>query len=262
MSLEKRSTDSFDEVKAILFDFGGTLYHVSFNEVELAQRILKQLGKGIFSREKVEQALIAAEDGLAKALAAKYPDRTGYVSTSEDWILFNQFILRTLGISDLDRSISRAMQEQWELFWERMQGTEAVFKIRPEWREIFNSLAQRGYKLGVISNTSVDLKPWLKKDQVIPYLSVVLQSYEFGRAKPNKSIFHQACAELALEPHQCIYVGNHYRIDIVGAHRAGLVPIFITDGRNRDEIPAKRPFDFRVIDSLTEILALLPSLPS
>ncbi|MFX0114994.1 MAG: HAD family hydrolase [Candidatus Hodarchaeota archaeon] len=259
MSFEKRSIDSFDEIQAVLFDFGGTLYHVSFNEVELAQRILKQLGIGIFSSEKVGQALMAAEDGLAKALAVRYPDRTGYVSTSNDWLLFNQFILSTLGISDPDRSISRAMQEQWEHFWGRMQGTEGVFRIRSEWQETFENLAQRGYKLGVISNTSVDLKPWLKKDHIYPYLSVILQSYEFGRAKPDQSIFHQACAELALEPHQCIYVGNHYRIDIVGAYRAGLVPIFITDGKNRDEIPANLSFDFKVIDSLTEVLTLLPS---
>ncbi|MFQ5979327.1 MAG: HAD family hydrolase [Candidatus Heimdallarchaeota archaeon] len=249
---------TLDGVKAILFDFGGTLYHVSFDEVELVQRILEQLGKGTFSRTPVEQALGAAEDGLAKTLAVRHPNRIGYVATPEDWMVFNQYLLSSLGIVDREEAIAKAMHEHWDNFWHDLQESEAAFTIRSEWRETFDKLAQKGYKLGVISNTTVDLRPWLKIDKVWEYLSVVLQSYEFGRAKPNKSIFHQACAKLGFKPQQVAYVGNHYRIDIIGAHHAGLVPIFITDGKNQDEIPNNTPFEFHIIDSLTEIINLLP----
>jgi HAD superfamily hydrolase (TIGR01549 family) len=250
-----------DEIKAILFDFGGTLYSVSFDEVELAQKILEKLGKGIFPREKIGYALSVAENELAKHLAAKLTDRLGYVANSEDWILFNQFMLNELEIDDSDNVVSKAMQYQWEQFWENMQASQTVFSIRQDWQETFSLLTEYGYRLGMISNTTIDLRPWLKKDNVLPYFDCMLHSYEFGRAKPDTSIFHQACAELELEPLQCAYVGNDYRIDVIGAHTAGLMPLLINDGKNLAEIPETTPFHFHIINSLTEIINLLPLSP-
>ncbi|MFW9917692.1 MAG: HAD family hydrolase [Candidatus Thorarchaeota archaeon] len=261
MAVMENLSEPDDEIRAILFDFGGTLYSVSFDEVELAQKILEKLGKGKFPRDKIGYALSVAEDELAKHLAAKLTDRLGYVANSEDWILFNQFILNELEIDDSDNIISRAMQDQWEQFWENMQASDSVFSIRQEWQETFKLLTSYGYRLGMISNTTIDLRPWLKKDNVAPYLDCMLHSYEFGRAKPDASIFHQACAELGLEPRQCAYVGNDYRIDVLGAHTAGLMPILITDGKNLAGIPKKAPFHFNIINSLTEIINLLPLSP-
>lgn len=256
MFIENKAIITLDGIKAILFDFGGTLYHSTFDEVELVQRILERLGKGTFSRATVEQALGTAEDGLAKALAVRYPNRIGYVATPEDWMIFNQYLLSSLGVVDPENAIAKAMHEHWDEFWQDQQEAETAFTIRSEWREIFDKLAQKGYRLGVISNTTIDLRPWLKKDNVWEYLSIVLQSYEFGRAKPNKTIFRHACAELGFKAQQVAYIGNNYQIDILGAHYAGLVPIFITDGKNQTEIPNNPPFEFNIIDSLTEIYNL------
>ncbi|MHA2272509.1 MAG: HAD family hydrolase [Candidatus Hodarchaeales archaeon] len=262
MAVKEHPSKPEDEIRAILFDFGGTLYSVSFDEVELAQNILEKLGKGKYPRDKIGYALSVAEDKLAKHLAAKLTDRLGYVAQSNDWILFNQFMLNELEIDDFDNAISKAMQGQWENFWENMQATETVFSIRQDWQEAFNLLTEYGYRLGMISNTTIDLRPWLKKDKVVPFFDCMLHSYEFGRAKPDASIFHQACAELGLEPRQCAYVGNDYRIDVIGAHSAGLMPILINDGNNLAGIPEKTPFHFNVINSLTEIINLLPLSPS
>lgn len=261
MAVMEQLSKPEDEIKAILFDFGGTLYSVSFDEVELAQSFLEKLGKGKFPRDKLGNALSVAEDELAKHLAAKLTDRLDHVANSEDWILFNQFVLKELKIDDPDNVVSKAMQDQWETFWENMQASETTFSIRRDWQETFRLLTQYGYRLGIISNTTIDLRPWLKKDRVVPYLDCMLHSYEFGRAKPDVSIFHQACAELGLEPRQCAYVGNDYRIDIIGAHSAGLIPILIHDGKNLPEIPENTPFQFNVINSLTEIINLLPLSP-
>jgi HAD superfamily hydrolase (TIGR01549 family) len=260
--LQNPTAQAHDKIKAILFDFGGTLYHVSFDEVELALGILEQLGKGNFSRAKMEYALTVAEDEFAKKKTIKQADRLRSTNTSEDWISFNYFILEALRVADPDRAIAKAMQEHWERFWENIQGTGSVFSIRSDWKETFDALQSRGYKIGLISNTTVDLRPWLVKDEVMPYLSVIIQSCEFGRAKPDPSIFHQACKELSLKPGQCAYVGNFYDVDIVGAYNADLVPILIEEGNNLAELPANPPFEFPIVRSLPEIIDLIPLLRS
>ncbi len=49
-----------------------------------------------------------------------------------------------------------------------------------------------------------------------------LGSREHGAAKPQASIFHAACTQLALPPAQVLHVGDHMLMDVAGAARAGL----------------------------------------
>ncbi len=49
-----------------------------------------------------------------------------------------------------------------------------------------------------------------------------LGAREHGRAKPDASIFHAACARLGIAPHNALHVGDDPELDIAGAARAGL----------------------------------------
>lgn len=49
-----------------------------------------------------------------------------------------------------------------------------------------------------------------------------LGAREHGRAKPDASIFHAACARLGIAPHDALHVGDDPEHDIAGAARAGL----------------------------------------
>ena len=49
-----------------------------------------------------------------------------------------------------------------------------------------------------------------------------LGAREHGAAKPAASIFHAACAQLGVEPHAVLHVGDDVELDVVGAHHAGL----------------------------------------
>lgn len=49
-----------------------------------------------------------------------------------------------------------------------------------------------------------------------------LGAREHGAAKPQASIFHAACARLALPPAQVLHVGDHPLMDAAGAMGAGL----------------------------------------
>src|SRR5204863_2052863 len=45
---------------------------------------------------------------------------------------------------------------------------------------------------------------------------------EAGHAKPDAPIFHAACAQLRLAPHEVLHVGDDPELDIAGARGAGL----------------------------------------
>lgn len=45
---------------------------------------------------------------------------------------------------------------------------------------------------------------------------------EFGAAKPDAAIFHDACARLGLAPEHVLHVGDDPQLDVAGARAAGL----------------------------------------
>lgn len=83
----------------------------------------------------------------------------------------------------------------------------------------------------------------------------IIVSEEAGCKKPDRRIFEAALNALALQPAQCIYVGDHPVNDIEGACQAGLSAIWIQVNQPwREELKAK---PLHTIKSLNELLILL-----
>lgn len=62
----------------------------------------------------------------------------------------------------------------------------------------------------------------LRRIGLMPLFRFQLGAREHGAAKPAASIFHAACRELGLAPHEVLHVGDDIEMDIGGAARAGL----------------------------------------
>ena len=77
--------------------------------------------------------------------------------------------------------------------------------------------------LGSISNGFADLAAI----GLAPHFRVSLAAHSFGRAKPDPAIFHAACAALAVDPAQAVYVGDDLQLDVVAAQNAGLRAVWI-----------------------------------
>jgi len=85
------------------------------------------------------------------------------------------------------------------------------------------------YKLGVISDTGVSpshvLKELLKRAGIIEYFKVLVFSDEFGKSKPDCSVFMHALELLDVEPKEAVHVGDLKRTDMEGAGAAGMYSI-------------------------------------
>jgi putative hydrolase of the HAD superfamily len=72
-----------------------------------------------------------------------------------------------------------------------------------------------------------------------------------GVEKPDSRIFELALQKLGLPAERCVYVGDNYDRDVVGARRAGLVPILI----DPFEVVAEQ--DVARIKALSDLAAIL-----
>lgn len=118
---------------------------------------------------------------------------------------------------------------------------------------------QGNVKLLLLTNGSPDLQQE-KLDGVpdlAPYFDHIVISGNFGKGKPDPSIFTHALGLLGIEPKNAVMVGDKLTTDIKGGNAAGLTTVWI----NRTD----RPKDPEIvpsfeIQSLTELHDILSSL--
>ena len=220
-------------ILAILFDAGGTLINVDGRRVCAAADLP-------YRAEEFADAEAAAV-GAVRAWILEHPESTDFARLP----LFLDHLLRALNVDlpgDRKRAAARIAQEHGRAnLW---------FGPAAGAREVLAALAQRGYRLGVISNADGRVRKLLEDAGLATHLEIILDSAEVGLEKPDPRIFLAATGQLGLPPAACAYVGDLYEIDIVGARAAGLRAILI--GR----CPAPEPVER--IESLAALLNLFP----
>jgi HAD superfamily hydrolase (TIGR01509 family) len=106
--------------------------------------------------------------------------------------------------------------------------------LYPDALETLEALRERGYLLGLISNTH-----WRwnenRRRLMDAHFDVITLSYEHGYAKPHPSIFHTTLDQLGVNEGRCLHIGDDPIADIQGAQGAGMKTAFISrDGAEAD----------------------------
>ncbi|MFC3551350.1 HAD family hydrolase [Lysobacter cavernae] len=105
--------------------------------------------------------------------------------------------------------------------------------------------------LAAVSNGNADLA----RIGVSHHFAFQLGSREHGTAKPDASIFHAACAQLGVAPHQVLHVGDHVDLDVVGAHHAGLRSCWLNrDGATWPHAQLRPDLEFTTLAALADWL--------
>ncbi len=119
----------------------------------------------------------------------------------------------------------------------------------PNAKRTLVKLREKGYKLGLISNTHWRISDNLRKE-FKRFFDVITLSYEHGFAKPHPSIFITTLNRLTASANQCLHVGDDPMADIQGAKSIGMLTVFI----KRKEVQTDADIEIRRI---TELEALL-----
>lgn len=128
--------------------------------------------------------------------------------------------------------------------------------IRPDpaVARLFRRLAAH-FQLGAITDgDTLHQHTKLEHASLDGYFETVVCALGNGRRKPDPAPFHQACKDLAVPPEQCLYVGDEWDTDILGASAAGMHPVWINPSAERPPAGAPPTISF---PSLTACLTAL-----
>ena len=119
----------------------------------------------------------------------------------------------------------RSDRETWQRFSAVVDdgfGQPGAVRPYPEAEEVLEELHWQGYRLGIVSNWSWNLRQRVEQAGLNGYFEIVWGSAYAGCNKPHPCIFEQALEQMALPAQQAYYVGDSYRHDVLGARAAGI----------------------------------------
>ena len=232
--------------RAVLFDFGGTLYdYRCFARAEAESLAELARWAGI---DAPPEALARAQRDAMKSVFEGYRERAFYLHKD----LFEDALRATLARFDA-RADAALLERYRRLQWE---GHARDFALRPGVRETLAELRARGLHLGMVSNIDDDqLDHLLEVAGVRGEFDSVLSSERAGACKPEPAIFEEALRRAGCAPHQAVFVGDSLFHDVGGANRLGLRSVLIWHREDRDP-PSDGPAPAHVIRRFPELLEI------
>lgn len=145
------------------------------------------------------------------------------------------------------------------IFMESFYGSvEGVMHVYQESIETLAHLKNRGYKLGVISNTNFPgylHESDLERFGLMRFFDFTIFSSEFGWRKPHRKIFEKGVRLMDFPPRDIVYVGDRFKMDVLGARAIGMQSI--TKYCSKREYPNLMPENIPMIYKINEISGLL-----
>jgi len=204
-------------IKAITFDFWGTLYQSQGGPGIYAQR--KQKLKTLI--EKYTQVTLELTTLKEAIDSTRQTWRTIWLEeqrtlNAQDWVTL---LLQTLNLTLTDEHLTDVVT----MIEDSLLGHRP--KLVDEGHEILADLTNH-YKLAVISDTGTSpgrvLRQIMADDGVLPYFSHLTFSNELGRSKPHPQAFLSTLDALEATPVESVHIGDLLQTDILGAKNVGM----------------------------------------
>ncbi len=235
--------------RAVVFDLGGTL--VQWPDWEdgapekwrLAYDAVRATSDGVAaSRERFVAAMRAAEKTHWERVDRDHwsGPPTGVVSEG----------FRRLGAEADDRALLATLDG----YARAVAGWCTVFA---DARETLSALRERGYRLGLLSNTWWAAE-WHNADLAAQGLAGLLDELvytsDLPHSKPHPSVFREIASRLGVAPEACVMIGDRQIDDVSGAQAVGMRAIW---RRNDSGFPISNGAPDAVVDSLVELPGVL-----
>lgn len=244
-------------IDTVLFDMGGTLEDIEYDHdirLEGTESVLKCLKDNGINIDMAAEEFLEILERRNAEYKAWCENSLIESPTVEIW---HKWHLKDFEIpEDKLSNISEDLSVIWETKFYRRS-------LRKDSKATLNGLKERGYKLGIISNTSScsQVISTLKEYGIDKYFDCVCLSSIENIRKPSVDIFMKAVNELGSSVERCVYVGDTIARDVIGSKNAGFaaaiqISSFLTktvDSKVENE--TYKP-DY-VISNMSEILNIL-----
>ena len=235
-----------NRIKAIFFDLGQTLIELSSLRLCMHDSLEKHLPQLTIDLNKLTYMWGHETHKLYMEHREK-----NFINAMEINFLTLNTILKTHKINTTDKLTYTIVKDAW-------QGFVKNNKLYPDTIPTLNKLRKSGYKLGLITDSDLDIANGIiQRHRLTDFFDVKIVSSEIKAYKPSPLLFNEAIKSAKCTSNEGIYVGDS-EIDIKGAADAGLTTVIIS----RNEIPTPqigiRP-DFR-IDNLSELSKIVSEI--
>lgn len=225
--------------QAVIFDLFGTL--VENFSIQEHKSILADMAS----------VLSAPPDDFAQIWIDVFDWRTtGFFQSPEENIAYN---CRKLGVHPEDAQIKRAAQIRHDF-------TLRSMTPRADAIEVLSHLKSKGYKIALISDCSAEVPAIWEGTPFAPFVDVPVFSCSADLKKPDPRIYRLATEQLAVEPVNCLYVGDGSSQELTGASGVGMHPVLIRVPGEEDSNPYRinaEDWYGPAISSLKEVLDLV-----
>ena len=137
-----------------------------------------------------------------------------------------------------------------------MNALASALVLPPPHRHVVEGMRQK-YTIGIITNFdhSATVHELLGREGIGNYFEPVVISADVGWRKPRREIFQKALDLLKLEARETVFVGNDLKIDIGGAHAAGIPAIWFN--RHNETPTPDLPRPDHTLSSLGDLQKIL-----
>ncbi|MEM3526097.1 MAG: HAD-IIIA family hydrolase [Candidatus Jordarchaeaceae archaeon] len=207
----------------IIFDFDGTIIDSFSNRIESHKKVASLIVD--FLKERGKNA--DYQTILKKVIKTEQEQEKKLIRNRDEWW---KKIFKELKINNAPQDFITKLTN---VYWETLRDTSKVYEGAPE---LLRELKQRGYKLGLLSDT--DGTPGWKENRFkASGLSEFFDTYVVAgettpEAKPSPQPFLEILRRLNISPEQAIHVGDSQETDIKGAKAAGIDAVWIDWHKN------------------------------
>ncbi len=218
-------------IKAILFDFDGTLSNRQMNAYLMYRDFLKSYFPDLneIEFEAVLQDMLTYDcNGIMEMHLRLMPFRNKYNDLLPD---------------DLEEKLTEFSLKNMYRFT----------VLKDETIEVLEKLKGK-YRLGILSNGNpFSQHHKISQVKIEKYFDTVIVSGDLGIHKPDAAVFEYAAKQLGVKCEECLMIGDVFSSDILGAIRSGMTPVWILEDTER---PALDYQGYR-IEKLDQIFKIL-----
>jgi putative hydrolase of the HAD superfamily len=240
-------------LQAVIFDLGGTLIDWPDWDENVNRRwglsydyLLSRLSSNdLPSQDVYVQAMLDAEKNHWQQVAERQASSTPTEVLQEGFERFGR------------KASEEELLVALDGYAQAVNGWATIF---PDTISTLKELRQRGYRLGLLSNTWWAAE-WHNADLALhgltPLLDEIVYTSDLPHSKPHPSVFQEVMSRLQVEPEQCVMVGDRLADDIGGALGVGIRAVW-----KKTTYPWPEPKHIKPTAIITNLAELLPLLQS
>ncbi|TFF85935.1 MAG: HAD family hydrolase [Promethearchaeota archaeon] len=246
----------FKGIKAIIFDFGFTLYYFKDATVEKYMNCYKQgLQKCIQKLFDMEILKNSSEKRQFKQIFNKKRMESFKLSRKTTQEFPTTEIIKEI-FNIMNKKVDNEVSEELATLYHSCEEDEWVPFKNTE--KTLKQLKKLNIKLALLSNHPhhQTIETLINKHNLSKYFEVIITSGDYGKRKPNPDIFLYTIEKMGFNEKDAAHIlvcGDEYA-DIMGAHRVGLQKIFF---QRTVEFPFEKEIpidDFEKINEISKIL--------